>query len=339
MSEESFKKAAHDLNNLLTGISNGIELLNQNKGNEEELERVLEILSRTSSRALDIIRTVLNQKVNDDSLESVNLPEIVEEIVRGCSISEQKRISFAVNETLPNIIAKGTNVYRIIQNLCKNALEATEDKGEVKINLKTIGVEDKNKLILEITDTGSGIKDTDIDRIFDPKFSTKEKSVDSGFGLSIVKEMIDELNGNISVSNENNQTKFTVTLPTESSAENSELKILLVEDDESVSEVLADLLGSHGYKVKLSTSGIPALEHAKKSNFDLMIIDKKLPDLDGIELIDEIRKDNNEVPIILASGSDVDQQTSEIGKLKIDRILRKPYKFPELLSAIKSLSL
>lgn len=336
MSEEALKKSAHDLSNLLTGIVNGIELLKQSLENPDETKKIISTLEKSSRRASDIINSYL--KSDKENIELINVTEPIDEVISSFNDEEQNKISTSYENKLPKILGNSTDIFRIFHNLCKNALEATLQSGSVNIAAYTTTVSEDDFLRVDIVDTGEGIDEKNIPNIFLPKFSTKNKNRESGYGLSIVKEIIDKLGGKIELKADSNEKCFSLYFPTINKSNNSHFEILLAEDDESVSEVLADLLESHSYKVSLAVTGYEVLNLMKDKEFDLLLIDKKMPEMDGIECIKKIRETNQNLPIIMASGSQIGETENGLENLKINKIIKKPYQFPEILSAIEKLS-
>lgn len=337
MSEEALKKSAHDLSNLLTGIVNGIELLKQSLENPDETKKIISTLEKNSRRASDIINSYL--KSDKENIDFINVPELIDEVISSFNEEEQNRISTSYEIELPKILSNSTDIFRIFHNLCKNALEATSQSGSVNITADTTSISENDFLRVDIVDTGEGIDEKNIPNIFLPKFSTKNKNRESGYGLSIVKEIIENLGGKIELKTDPDGKCFSLYFPIINKSNNSHFEILLAEDDESVSEVLADLLESHSYKVSLAVTGHEVLNLMKDKEFDLLLIDKKMPEMDGIECIKKIRETNQNLPIIMASGSQIDETESGLAELKINKIIKKPYQFPEILSAIEKLSI
>ncbi len=338
MSEDLFKKSAHDLNNILTGLINGIELLKQNLNDKEETKKLISNLEKNSQRASKIVKSYLNPNSDESNIELINVPELVIEMIASFSEEEKEKIKLSFPKELPKILADETEIFRMIQNLLKNALEATQKFGQVTVSGNTMHENGTDYLQLKVSDSGVGIAKENLSKIFDPKFSTKRKETQSGFGLSNVKEEVEKLGGKITANSKNNLTEFILYLPFLNKSKSIQQKVLLAEDDESVSEVLADLLESQGFKVSLAVNGKEAVDFVNNSFFDVLIVDKKMPEMDGIDCIKSIRKNNLEVPIILASGSDINEAENGYSELKISKVIKKPYKFPEILEAIHNLS-
>ena len=178
--------------------------------------------------------------------------------------------------------------------------------------------------------------------IFDDQFSTKSKKKNSGIGLTIVKKIIDANNGVIKVSSEKNKgTEFMVIFPAVDFVKQSEhrdnISILVAEDEEIQRELLTELLQSYEYNVMSVANGEELLENIKSFSPDLLIIDRKMPGMDGITCIEKIKEMKFEVPIILASGSGSDEEDPRDFSEYVDRIINKPYNFEEMLGTIRVL--
>lgn len=338
MTNDTFKNSAHDLNNILTSIINEIELLKQLSNPTEETKKLISRLENSAKRASDIVHAHLqpNEK-SSSSISKINIVNSLNEIFESFSFDEKSKLQTNFHEIQEAIflLIDETDFFRIIYNIIKNALEASDVNQKVFINLCYPLSSDRKKVSIEIIDFGEGIAEENISKIFDPKFSTKSKLQESGYGLVIVKEKIEKYNGSISVKSKNGETKFTVTFPVFDEVLNKSKRILLAEDDVSVSEVLADLLKSNGYNVDIADNGVKVIKFIEQNNFDLLIIDKKMPEMDGLECVKKIRDTNKSIPIILASGSNVDSVNQEIESLGINKFIRKPYNFSEILAALQ----
>lgn len=340
MSNESFKKTAHDLNNILTSIINGIERLKHSSKNDDALLLQIAKLETSAKRAVQIIHSQLepNGKAKKH-LEKIDISQIIKEVIEGFKKEEQDKITLVQPESLEKIIADETDLFRIVSNLIKNALEAIDENGNVVIKT-SLKKENKGEGIeISIVDNGGGISKENLENIFQPKFSTKTKGQESGYGLSIVKEKTEEYGGSIRVNSQPGKTEFNVFFPIHKKSKDHSINILLAEDDQSVSEVLADLLTTQGYNVAIASTGNEAINEINNTIFDVLIIDKKMPEMDGIEFIKYVRSKNKEIPIILASGSEVDMQNTEMRNLNVGWVIKKPYNFPEILSALQKFNL
>lgn len=342
MADNSFKNSAHDLNNILTSLMNGIDLLKNTLPKDKDTDKIITGLEKSVKRASDIVSIHLTPNGSSKRhIRKVNVVQVINEVIESFNTNEKKlfKHKFDPSIEMPPILMDETDLFRILLNLFKNAVEAVDTDGEIIIVHCLEKINGRSFIKIEVIDNGAGISEDILTKIFEPEFSTKHKKQESGYGLYIVKEKIEEYGGKIEANSKTKETKFTIYLPAYVKKEDQSANILLAEDDISVSEVLSDLLRTQGYNVAVAKTGIEAIEEIHKSLFDVLIIDKKMPEMDGIELIKKFRSQEQSIPVILASGSDVDLQSSEMKDLKIDHVIKKPYNFPEILSALQKFNL
>ena len=238
-------------------------------------------------------------------------------------------------------------------NLIVNAAEAVVGKGEIaistfntaktNINRKDITLFDSGKFVeIIVRDNGKGIDKSILPHIFDDEFTTKTQRKNSGHGLAIVKKIIDRNNGTIYVTSEKNKgTEFTVRFPAvdikQIKKRSQNTAILIAEDEEIQRMLLKELLESYNYKATAVSNGKLLLEELALNNYDLLIIDRQMPDMDGSECIKKIKEMNLNIPIILATGSQSNNNNLDIDKNLADRFIGKPYNFSEMLNLIRDL--
>ncbi len=335
----NIKEAIHDLNNIFTSNIASIEQLQKLLHENEDAYNLLTGLSINYIRAIDIINSLspTAQKLK----RRISIDNIITDVHSTVKLSLEDRIKLKINieRNLPKLEGYYTDLYRAFLNLTINAIESIEDEGLIEITANKIP--NKNFINIHISDSGSGISNDILPLIFDAGFSTKDR--ESGHGLSIIKEIIEEHKGSISAKSENQKgTTFIISLPTipslqKISSGKSLQKILLVDDDKTILELFSDLLSSYNYNVVSADCGNEALNQFNNvSNFDLIIVDKTIPDLDGLDLIKKIRESNSEVPIILTSGSHetIEQDLTEFG---INKKIKKPFDFEQMLVEIQNL--
>ncbi|MCF6270486.1 MAG: response regulator [Melioribacteraceae bacterium] len=333
------KRAVHDLNNIFTSNLTSIEQLQKLLAENENAQNLLTGLSINSTRAIEIINSL--SPTSKKLKRRISIENILTDVHSTVKSSLENRISLKINieKNLPKTEGYYTDLYRAFLNLTINAIESIDDKGLIEIRANNTS---KNNFVdIYISDSGSGISDENLPSIFDIEFSTKAR--ESGQGLTIVKEIIEEHNGSISAKSLiGSGTTFTITLPTIPSPQKKPLgkkiqNILLVDDDKTILELFSDLLFSYNYNVISVDGGKKALNKFKNTpSFDLIIIDKFMPDMDGLDLIKKIRESNSETPIILTSGSHetIEQDLTYLG---INKKIKKPYDFEEMLDEIQNL--
>ncbi len=340
ISDSSSKHLAHDLNNIFTRILNSIDLLRRKVPASQEVLPLLNSIEAGTYLASEMVGENLASKTDGKNSRRINLNSIISDAVRSFSIQHKDKIDFKLDlaSDLKFILGKYSDYYRVILNLLANSVESISDTGT--ISLSTRNADNGAYVQFLIRDSGSGIAQENISQIFDESFSTKEKKHASGIGLSSVKKIIDDNEGTVLVSSEAGKgAEFKIILPAAPPAEANSLSqgktILIAEDEDVLRELLAELLESYNYSVLPASNGREALDIMKLRRPDLLIVDRKMPALDGLDFLEEMAELNYKVPVILAAGSPL--ETSEKEKVKAERIINKPYNFEELLSLVHEL--
>lgn len=338
--ELSIKHLAHDLNNIFTRILASIELLKLKKQDDETNSNLLNNIEAGTYLASEIINSSIGK--SSTQTRRINLNNIIKDIVNSFQGSASGKIKFTLilQPKMKLVNAKYVDLYRIIMNLITNSVESIKEEGNVIVTTKLLNNDEF--IQIEIADNGNGINESLYDLIFTDGYSTKSAKDHSGHGLSIVKNLVELYNGTIAVnSSKQNGTQFILRFPVLSDLkgkDGSQKTILIAEDENTLRYLLTELLLSQNFKVLETSNGKEALKLFQSNICDLLIIDKKMPELDGLECIKRIRNLNSTIPIILASGSQ-SSDYDKMAELNISFTLNKPYNFEELISAIEELIL
>jgi len=364
---------AHDFNNILSAIIGYTELAKihieqcENSSNclaSHDLDGVL----RGADRARQLVQQILSfSRQRGGDTTTVNLEELLRETTRmlRALIPTTISIETAVHATNPVIMADATQIHQIIMNLGTNGYQAMQDKGgRLRFDLsETILQYDDPMvtdlqlapgpyLVLRISDTGCGMSRDLLARIFDPYFSTKIGKGGTGLGLSVVHGIVSSHKGNISVYSEPGQgTTFRIYLPKfEQTAGTSaveaptvmlrgEERLLIVDDEAALREVVQHILENIGYHVTVAATPIEALARftATPHDFDMLITDMNMPDMDGAELINKVRALRQDLPVILCTGFSETMNEKATRALGNARYLLKPVTQKELHETIRSL--
>ncbi|GEM_PF-2385750 len=309
------KHILHDINNILSEIRHSISLA------EKKLENFnpKQFLARLSDD-IDYLSSILN-KGTKEIPKVINLKQEIEFLA---AYFNTKSFNFSID--IPEdftILIEKTDFRRIFVNLIHNSIDAIQENGRIAIYAK----ENLNldKIDIYIQDNGKGIENSIKDRIFEDGFSTKGTKDERGFGLFNVKQIVEENGGEIQLVN-NFPTTFKISFPFfhNTKFKKDNFSILIAEDNQSLAILLGDLLEYDGYKVKFAENGKIALDLVKNEYFDLIILDVDLPILSGISVLNEIRKENIDILVILCSGFS-DLQLSD--GFMPDLIIKKPYDF------------
>jgi signal transduction histidine kinase/CheY-like chemotaxis protein len=347
---------AHDFGNLLSSIFGSVNLLRKRADQNESVQKLIDNIENCSARARDLTKGLLSfGKPTPKRKELVKPHQLLNEITKIITQTFPKTISLTeeIDEKLYDLLGNSTEIYQVLLNLCVNAKEATEGKGEIKISASNTTINKENLVYFpllnignyvrfSIKDTGTGIEEKNLTKIFDPYFSTKLKDTGSGLGLYVSYGIIKAHSGYIDVSSKPGVgTIFDVYIPAfeplkEIKTEPSEKIILLADDEPMLGDLLAELLETNGYSVIKVTSGKEVLRIlTEEIKVDLAIIDYNMPGMTGLDTIAEIRKLNLNIPIILSSGSMWVEDESELLKYRINSQIQKPYEFETMLSTIQ----
>jgi len=347
---------AHDFSNLLSSIFGSINLLKKRVPEKEDTIRLLDNIENCAIRASDLTKGLLSfGKPTPKRKELIKPIILLNEISKVITQTFPAKIIFEKNieDNLYDILGNGTEVYQVLLNLCVNAKEAIDGQGKISLSAKNITIDRTNNskhpfldpgnyVMFSISDNGTGIEEENLQKIFDPYFSTKDKG--SGLGLYVTYGIIKAHKGHIEVSSElGNGTTFDVFIPsyepTKITKPSVTEKIILLADDElMLRDLLAEMLESYGYNVIKVVTGFEVLKVlTEEIKVDLAIIDFNMPELDGLTCIRKIRELKFNIPIILSTGSTLSGETFDELKEGINSIVPKPYEFDTMLSTIQKL--
>ena len=352
---------AHDFNNLLMGILGNASLAMDSLEDAEKTRPMLQDVVRASERAAELTRQLLAYAGKGRFVAGlVDLSSLIHDLVPliQSSIPRKVRLMLDLEHGLPAIRADKTQIEQLVMNLIINAGEAIQDEaGSVFVttgirrvragDLSTFLTEHKeegNYVVLQVRDTGSGMDEEMVKRIFDPFFSTK--FLGRGLGLSAALGIVRGHKGALKVTSAPAQgTSFEVLFPATAevvatAAEPPEQSvpvqgrgtILVVEDEEVVSNLLQEALTRAGYEVLLAGNGEEALRifprHA--SRISLVLLDLVMPVMSGEEALPHLLTMKPGVPVIVSSGQDERECMRKLQEPRVAGFLQKPY-LPALL--------
>ncbi len=322
---------AHDFNNILTPIMGYCQLALAETSKSSGVHRMIQQVLQSSFRAKSLVKQILAfSRKGEQERKPVQVNFIIKETLNFLRSSLPSTIDIRreidPEAAFGSVMADPTQIHQIMMNLCANAAHAIGEKGgTLKVALSLTELHDEGELSeiasgpylkLSVTDTGCGMDDTVMQRIFEPYFTTKGASEGTGLGLAVVYGIVRNLGGTISVSSTPGRgTAFTILLPKAemgemSIAEQSSTlggghgRILLVDDEKMVVDVQKEALEHMGYEVVARHSSLDALEafRANPWRFDLVLTDQTMPQMTGIELAKEILKIRSDIPIVLCTG-------------------------------------
>lgn len=339
---------AHDFNNILNIIMGYAVMIEEMLPNDSDLWYKFDRILAASKRARNLVTHILTiSRQHTPTQESICMKTLLEDNLELLRAAIPSTIEIKADlRTSSNIFGDPNQIEQIVMNLCTNSYYAMKQKGG-KLFVRLFDV--KDQVCLEIEDTGSGIPQKVIDKIFDPYFTTKPKGEGTGLGLAIVNGIVEQLGGEISLSSEIGKgTKFRILFQKHSGEKNTEFDaecseeseeledvsadVLFIDDEQDLLELFSSYLEANNIKVDGYDSSHNALEafNATPGKWDVVVSDISLPDIDGIELVRRIRKKNKHIPVIMYSGFKQPNLEETLHELGVNRMLIKPV-FPETM--------
>ena len=361
---------AHDFNNILMAVQGHAELALDGIPPTSPARGNLTEITTAARRAADLCRQMLAYAGKASfALERVGLGDLVEEMadLLKTSISKKAILTLNLEKGLPAIQADPSQIRQIVMNLIINASEAIGDRsGVITVSVGTTRCDEeylrKTELCddlppglyvhLEVTDTGGGMDAETQARIFEPFFTTKFTG--RGLGLAAVLGIIRAYKGALKVHSEPGKgTTFKVLFPALADGKEATRSpdaiplaewrgkgtILFVDDEESLIALGARMLEYLGFTVLTAVDGQQAvnLYRERGKEIDLVLMDLTMPQMDGAEAFDEMRRMNPEVRVVLASGYTEDDVSSRFEGKKPAGVFQKPYTLAKLREALSGL--
>jgi two-component system, cell cycle sensor histidine kinase and response regulator CckA len=358
---------AHDFNNILMAIIGNADLALMSLTEDSPAAENLKRIEQASARAADLTRQMLAYSGKGRFvLEDLDLNHLVDRMQPLLEISISKKAVLLLNlhESLPPVEADATQMHQIIMNLVINASEAMEDNsGLISITtdrldcdrkfLKEVWSDDKMSegryVCLEVADNGCGMDKNTMAKLFDPFFTTKFTG--RGLGMAAVQGIVKGHKGCIKVSSEKGKgSTFKILLPASNRPANPARQevnldrenwkgrgvVLLVDDEETVRCIGAEMLRTLGFTPIKADDGLEAIGMVKKTpGIALVILDLTMPRMDGEQCFRELRRLDPELKIIISSGYNEQEVTQRFIGKGLSGFIQKPYKLSDLREAIK----
>jgi two-component system NtrC family sensor kinase len=345
---------AHEMNNPLTSILGCAEHLLEDQAHDSESHEAVRIIIEDARRASRIVRNLLHTANPQNSNQSkIYFNDIIEYIVDVHIDQTRKkdiRIILDLCKEINPIIGDSTQFKQVVANFLQNAVDAIEESGTGDQIIFRTRNQDK-WVIMEIEDNGPGIPEENQSKLFDPFFTTKPPGKGTGLGLSINYNVIQKCGGFITVAQDAQPgTRFIVKIHSaESDAVPAEKiepddathlpsKVLIVDDEKTLCRNLSEFLMELGCRADTAFNGSLAMEILKKKNYDLILLDLKMPVMGGVELYQYLATEQPELAkkVVFMSGySGLEIQTSS-GFPDVP-ILQKPFSPKELFGLLSNI--
>ena len=343
---------AHDFNNLLFQIMGSIQIAKKRVPETDHSTKNLSNALQAAHRAKDLVQQILTfSRKTKSEQKPMQIQPIVKEALKllRSSLPTTIQIEQHIDPSAGAVLCDPTQIYQVLMNLCTNAYHSMST-GEGVLTVIVREDSEKGELNLIVKDTGHGMEQKIIDKIFDPYFTTKDTGEGTGLGLSIVHGIVSNHNGRIEVDSQLGiGSTFTVSFQLAKPSEDNQLsnlsisdlptgteRILVVDDEEIIMQMEEEILESLGYTVIGFCSSKEAIEYYAQHHqeIDLVLTDQTMPRLTGVDLTKRILEINKDARIILLTGfseSVTEKQAKSIG---VRRFLMKPLEMTKLAVSI-----
>ena len=348
---------AHDFNNTLAGILGRAQLLMRTR-DPEKIRRGLEIIARAAEDGAHTVKRIQDfaRQRRDHDFQPVSVDQLlldVREITRprwkdsaaaaGVQITLDLRLRSSAT-----VMGDGSELREVLVNMIFNAVDAMPSGGTLTLTSD----EEEGRVVLSVSDTGTGMSPEVSAKVFDPFFTTKGKA-GMGLGLSVSYGIIRRHEGTVEVGSEKGRgTTFRILLPAAASkpspapapepaptreaatapaaapvraAVARPIRILVAEDERDVRELLCEILRAEGHEVYPAASGVEALELFRASDFDAVFTDIGMPGMSGWELARAVRETDGTVPLAVITGWGDAVGSAEQRAAHVDWVITKPF--------------
>jgi PAS domain S-box-containing protein len=366
---------AHDINNIIATILGNVELARQDAGANRRTLESLDEIRKAGRRASDVVQQILSfSRRQPTEHRAIALPSVIAEAVRLLRATLPARVALDLHceDETPAVLADATQIQQVIINLVTNAMQAMQGKpGRVQIHVNTV---DLNAALADrypelralharrqgpvvricVADNGPGMDAATQARIFEPFFTTKPAGEGTGLGLAVVHGIVESHHGAIIVNSTPDMgTTFTLylpvaekppaeppadavaTAPIQTAQAPGDLRILYLDDDESLVFLVNRMLGRRGYRVSGFINPREALDalQADPALFDLIVTDFNMPGLSGLDVAREVRSLRGDLPVVIASGFIDDELRAKAEAIGVREVIFKANAIEDLCDA------
>ena len=356
---------AHDFNNILQIMLVNTSSMKRLAPNDEKVTQIIDINTSAIKRGSKLVQQILMfARKSEPQFTPLDMTVIIEDIIKFLSGTFSKNIRFAVgmDQQLPHILGDANHINQVFMNLCVNARDAMDGNGALSFKGTTLmgwelqkrfsAAKEERYICISVTDTGHGMDEQTRRRIFEPFFTTKELGKGTGLGLAVVHGIITNHKGFIDVKSDIGlgttfyiyfpvavDSQKTLDVPTELLIDlpRGTETILFVEDEKIISQAISAMITTQGYTVLTAVDGFEAVEifRKMKDKIDLVIMDVGLPKMSGWDVFREMKKEKDNIKVIISSGYLDPAIKSEKILAGIKEFIQKPYDPNQILRSAR----
>ncbi|WP_449258574.1 PAS domain S-box protein [Chlorobium limicola] len=357
---------AHDFNNILTPVLGYAEMGAMSLSDDDPLHEYFAEIMQAAGRAQNLVAQILTfSRADERTPVVVSVQAIVVEALKLLrpSIPATITIRQTIDGNCGHILADPSRIHQVIVNLCTNAFQAMENSGgDIAIDLREIAPDSElRKLMpkltgdryvqLSVSDTGHGMDDATMERIFEPFYTTKPVNKGTGLGLSVVHGIVTSCKGDVAVESVVGKgSTFRIYLPVikgQTALQEGEAarlqgsqsaSILFVDDEPATVQLMSVMMGKLGFSIRALSSPVDALVLFRNdpAAFDIVITDLTMPEMTGIEFARELHEISPHLPVVLMTGYGKDiEYTVPLSRYGIRKLLKKPVRLAQLAQSVR----
>jgi len=353
--------AAHEINNPLTIISLNLQVMTRmletgDALDRDEIGRRLRVISDQEHRISKIINQLMGfARPSEPQFGQADVAAIIDKVlgVIGDRVSMGKiTLETDIPADLPKVLVDATQIEQVLMNLLINANHSMPDGGSITVRAAAVG----GKWVeVSVTDTGTGIPAAHLNKIFDPFFTTKKEGEGTGLGLAICHTIMEHNGGGLRVASvEGEGSTFTAVMPVDKGSRLQALKkavdqkkqppeqaprqedcrILIVDDERLLNNMLQECLIAAGYEVDGAYDGVEAIGMLRFKKYHLILLDIRMPRKDGLEVLQFVREEYPDVPVIIITGLASVEEIKETVRKGAYACLKKPFLLENVLDKV-----
>ena len=356
---EMMYMVTHELKTPLTPITGYTSLMKEEVQLDDKGSYYLDKIKESADKMKALIESLLSYFAIESAKTDIvnkpfNLKNIADTLTATYSIeAAQNGLQYEVNDCENHaLMGDESKLVQIGSNLLANAIKFTEHGGNIRLNVNW----ENGVLTMEVSDTGIGIAENEQKKIFEPFQQLGKAKVMAkdgiGLGLSIVYQLVELMHGTVDVESEEGKgSKFTVRIPVEGitkenfamseprTPRNDEVRrVLAIDDTESTLILMRDILTAKGVECDICTKPKDLVEYMRNKDYDLLVIDLRMPEMNGIELANTLREsevgNSKSVKMVVMTAWNDEHDTKELLNKGFDGLLPKPFNTKDLMNMV-----